>query len=233
MMIGSAACNGQPDETPAGLGTASDHTAAPRFTRSPAPFPTLEATGAPKTTVADPLCGRGELEPQAWRSESQPYSCLTPSKDASARIGAGMNYLGGSALLSLNRCFGNGSYLCYGLMGFEECEPMRKQLERTRPGPTVYRACCSSGDLDIAVDIARVPPDAPGRFEGGGSREAMGTEGAANILDTRGYCHPSESGYPHEDIVPVCDSEWSPWDGCSRLTNSGVAVLLSRWASWR
>ncbi len=95
-----------------------------------------------------------------------------------------MTDLGGSDPLSLIRFFGNGSYLRYGFMGFEGCTPIRKYPDRTHLDPPVDPAYYSLGDLDIAVDIARVPPDAPGWFEDDGARETMGMAEAVNILNT-------------------------------------------------
>ena len=50
------------------------------------------------------------------------------------------------------------------------------------PSLLVDPTCYSLGDLEIAVDIARIPADAPGWFEDDGARETM-TE-AVNILNT-------------------------------------------------
>ena len=91
--------------------------------------------------------------------------------------------LGGSDPLSLIRFFGNGSYLRYGFMGFLGCTPMRKHPGRTHLDPPVDPAYYSQGDLDIAVDIVRVPPDAPGWFQDYGSRESMGMNEAVNLLN--------------------------------------------------
>ena len=194
MLLGLAACNGQQDRTPTGLGTASDHTATPTVVESPTPLPTVmesptplptvEPPGVPKTMAADPFARWNELEPQAWWRESEPYSCLSPDKDTSPWIEAGMTDLGGSDSLSLIRFHGNGSYLRYGYMGFEGCTPMKKHPDRTHLDPPVDPTYYALGDLDIAVDIARVPPDAPGWFEDDGTRETMGMAEAVSILNT-------------------------------------------------
>ena len=166
------------------MGAASDHTPAPTVMESPTPLPTVVPPGVSRTMVADPFARWNELEPQDWWRESEPYSCLSPEKDASPWIEAGMTDLGGSDFLSLIRFYGNGSYLRYGFMGFEGCTPMRKHPDRTYLDPPVDPAYYSLGDLDIAVDIARVPPDAPGWFEDDGTRETMGMAEAVNILNT-------------------------------------------------
>ena len=92
--------------------------------------------------------------------------------------------LGGSDPLSLIRFYGNGSYLRYGFMGFEGCTPIQRYPDRTHLDPPVDPAYYSLGDLDIAVDIARVPPDAPGWFEDDGARETMGMGEAVATLNT-------------------------------------------------
>ena len=124
------------------------------------------------------------MEPQPWWRESEPYSCLSPAKDTSPWMEAGMTDLGGSDHLSLIRFHGNGGYLRYGFMGFEGCTPIEKYPDRTYLDPPVDPAYYSLGDLDIAVDIARVPPDTPGWFEDDGKRESMGMAEAVNILNT-------------------------------------------------
>ncbi|MDE2801567.1 MAG: hypothetical protein OXK21_01625, partial [Chloroflexota bacterium] len=100
-----------------------------------------------------------------------------------------MTDLGGSDALSLIRYFGNGSYLRYGFMGFEGCTPVKKYIGEPGPvtthlDPPVDPAYYSLGDLDITVDIARVPPDAPGWFEDDRMRETMTMAEAVGILNT-------------------------------------------------
>ncbi len=194
LLLGLAACNGQPDGTPADLGTASDRTSTPTVMANPTPLPTVIESptplstvvppGVPRPMVADPFARWNGLEPQPWWRESEPYSCLSSEKETSPWMEAGMTDLGGSDPLSLIRFFGNGSYLRYGFMGFEGCTPMGKYPDRTYLDPPVDPTYYSLGDLDIAVDIARVPPDAPGWFEDDGARETMGMAEAVNILNT-------------------------------------------------
>ena len=92
--------------------------------------------------------------------------------------------LGGSDELSLIRYYGNGSYIRYGSMGFEGCTPMANYPDRTHldspADPTYY----SLGELDIAVDIVRVPTDARGWFEDDGTRETMTMDEALQLLNT-------------------------------------------------
>ena len=92
--------------------------------------------------------------------------------------------LGGHDTLSLIRYFGNGSYLRFGYLGFEGCTSMKKYPDRTHLDPPADPTYYSLGDLNIAVDIARVPPDAKGWFEDDGRRESMSMEEAVNILNT-------------------------------------------------
>ena len=179
---------GAPDETCYLLvrrpGDAVDATEPRRiaFPKEKEVSPTPPAT--PKATAADPFAKWNNLEPQPWWRPSEPYSCLNPAKETSPWIEAGMTDLGGSDPLSLIRFFGNGSYLRYGFMGFEGCTPVKKYPSRTYLDPPVDPAYYSLGDLDIAVDIARVPLDAPGWFEDDGARETMGMAEAVNILNT-------------------------------------------------
>ena len=194
MLLVLAACNGQPDSIPTGTADSSDHTPTPTLVESPTPLPTVMETptplptvvppGVPKPIVADPFARWNGLEPQDWWTESEPYSCLSTEKETSPWIEAGMTDLGGSDSMSLIKYYGNGSYLRYGFMGFEGCTPTGKYPDGTYLDPPVDPAYYSSGDLDIAVDIVRVPPDAPGWFEDDGERETMGMAEAVNILNT-------------------------------------------------
>ncbi len=86
--------------------------------------------------------------------------------------------------LSLIRFYGNGSYLRYGFMGFDGCTPIKEYPDRIYLDPPVDPTYYSLDDLDITVDIARVPPDAPGWFEDDGNRETMMMAEAVNILNT-------------------------------------------------
>ncbi len=124
------------------------------------------------------------LESRPWWTDSEPYSCHAPPKEASPWIAAGMVDLGGSDPLSLIRYYGNGSYLRYGNMGFYGCTPTKKYPDATHldspTDPTYY----SLGNLDIDVDIVRVPQSAVGWFEDDGAREMMGMDEAVALLNT-------------------------------------------------
>ena len=190
-----AACTGSSGGPPAAPETESVDTPMPSVTGLPTqsatptpasagnPLSTATIVGAPALTADDPFARWNELEPQPWWRESEPYSCLAPAKDTSPWIEAGMADLGGSDELSLIRFFGNGSYLRYGFMGFGGCTPSNKYPENTHLDPPVDPTYYSLGDLDIAVDIARVPPDAPGWFEDDGARESMSLAEAVGILN--------------------------------------------------
>ncbi len=169
------------------------HAAVPPAPGTPTPIAAHTAVppaaGTPAATVADHFAKWNELAPQHWWRDSEPYTCLAPPKDTSPWIEAGMTDLGGSDALSLIRFFGNGSYLRYGFMGFEGCTPVKRYLGEPGPvtthldapvDPTYY----SLGDLDITVDIARVPPDAPGWYEDDRMRETMTMAEAVGILNT-------------------------------------------------
>lgn len=123
------------------------------------------------------------LEPQPWWRDSEPYSCHTPPKEASPWIAAGMADLGGSDPLSLIRYYGNGSYLRYGGMGFYGCTLTKKYSDATHldspKDPTYY----SLGNLDIDIDIVRVPPNATGWFQDDGERESMSMEEAVALFN--------------------------------------------------
>ena len=184
LLFGLAACNGQPEETAPDPGETAGHTPTPTVVQSPTPRPTVVPPGVPRTMAADRFSHWNGLEPQAWWTASEPYSCLSSEKESSPWIEAGMTDLGGSDPLSLIRFYGNGSYLRYGFMGFQGCSPMKRYPDRTHLDPPVDPTYYSLGDLDIAVDIARVPPDAPGWYEDDGKRESMTMAEAVNILNT-------------------------------------------------
>ena len=101
-----------------------------------APTPTALLTPMPAPREDDPFARWNSiLEPQPWWKESAPYSCLPATKETSPWLEAGMTDLGGDDELSLIRWYGNGSYLRYGLMGFEGCTPIEKRPDRTHLGP--------------------------------------------------------------------------------------------------
>ena len=73
-------------------------------------------------------------EPKPWWRPSNPYDCDPPPNPNSPWAAAGMPDLGGQDPLSLIRYFGNGSYVRYGLMGFDGCTFMSKQPRSHPPG---------------------------------------------------------------------------------------------------
>ena len=183
LLIGLVACKEQQDVISTILATAPRNTPFPTPTEVPTPLPTVVPPGVQKEMTDDPFARWNGLEPQDWWRESEPYSCLTQAKETSPWMEAGMTDLGGSDSLSLIKFFGNGSYLRYGFMGFEGCTPIQKYPDRTYLDPPVDPTYYSLGDLDIAVDIVRVPSDAPGWFEDDGERETMGMAEAVDILN--------------------------------------------------
>ena len=122
-------------------------------------------------------------EAKPWWRKSNPYNCDPPANPDSPWAAAGMLDLGGQDALSLIRYFGNGSYVRYGLMGFEGCTIMSKHPTRTHldmpADPTYY----SRGNLEIAVDIARVPADASEWPYDDGSRVDMSVAEAVSALN--------------------------------------------------
>ena len=135
-------------------------------------------------------------EPKPWWRKSNPYDCSPPTNPNSPWTAAGMPDLGGQDPLSLIRYFGNGSYVRYGLMGFEGCTFMIKHPHRTHLDMPADPAYYSLGDLDIAVDIARVPSGAPGWPNDDGSRVDMSMLEALNALNDNvaAYFHKISQG---------------------------------------
>ena len=131
----------------------------------------------------DPFSRWNYLEPQPWWRESARYSCLQQEKQTSPWLSAGLVDLGGSDPLSLIRYFGNGSYLRYGHMGFHGCTPLKKYPDSFHQDPPADPTYYSLGDLDIWVDIARVPPDAKGWSMDDGKRVDMSMEQAVELLN--------------------------------------------------
>ena len=154
------------------------------------------STASDETTVAvsppedgdgtrrdDPFARWNDLEPQSWWRESAPYSCAEPEKTVSPWIDAGLIDLGGADPLSLIRWFGNGSYLRYGNMGFRGCTPLTKYPDSFHLDPPADPTYYSVGDLEILVDIARVPPKATGWSEDDGTRVDFAMGDAVALLN--------------------------------------------------
>ncbi len=123
-------------------------------------------------------------EPKPWWRDSNPYDCDPPPNPQSPWTPAGLPDLEGQDPLSLIRYFGNGSYVRYGLMGFEGCTFMSKYPDRTHLDPPVDPTYYSLGDLEIAVDITRVPVGAPDWTNDNGVRVDMSMSEAVNALNT-------------------------------------------------
>ena len=123
-------------------------------------------------------------EPKPWWKPSNPYDCDPPANPQSPWTAAGLPDLGGQDPLSLIRYFGNGSYIRYGLMGFEGCTPMSKYPDRTHLDQPVDPTYYSLGDLEIAVDIVRVPVGAPEWTNDNGIRVEMSMDEAVNLFNT-------------------------------------------------
>ena len=141
----------------------------------PAPTPTEDND--------DPFAHWNDLEPQEWWRESAPYSCRQPEKETSPWLDAGFTDLGGSDPLSLIRYFGNGSYLRYGHMGFHGCTRLTKYDDSFYLDPPADPTYYSLGDLDIHVDIARVPADATGWSDDDGERIDMSMTEVVDLLN--------------------------------------------------
>ena len=122
-------------------------------------------------------------EPKPWWRASNPYACDPAPNPSSPWTAAGLPDLGGQDPLSLIRYFGNGSYIRYGLMGFEGCALMSRHPERTHLDIPVDPAYYSLGDLEIAVDIARVPVGAADWPSDNGARVDMSMADAVKALN--------------------------------------------------
>ena len=133
------------------------------------------------------------VRPEPWWRESAPYSCAPTEKTTSPWTEAGLQDLGGSDPLSLIRFYGNGSYLCYGNQSLEGCTPMDKYPDRTHLDPPADPTYYSLGDLDIWIDIARIPPDVRVWDHDDGQRVAMSMAEAVNLMNT--HIAPISRGY--------------------------------------
>ena len=131
----------------------------------------------------DPFAHWNDLKPEPWWRESAPYSCRQEEKQTSPWMRAGLIDLGGSDPLTLIRYFGNGSYLRYGHMGFHGCTPLKKYPDSFHLDPPADPTYYSLGDLDIWVDVARVPSDASGWVDDDGSRVDMSMARAVELLN--------------------------------------------------
>ena len=138
----------------------------------------------PPPEEADPFDRWNDLDPQTWWRESAPYSCRQEDKATSPWLEAGLIDPGGSDPLSLIRYYGNGSYLRYGHMGFYGCTPLEKYDDSYHLDPPADPTYYSLGNLDIHVDIARVPADATGWLQDDGFRVDFSMVEAVALLNT-------------------------------------------------
>ena len=176
-------------------------------------------SGATATAIANPTATYAVPEPQnydawnghewladpkPWWRPSSPYNCDPPPNRSSPWTQAGLPDLGGQDPLSLIRYFGNGSYVRYGLMGFEGCTFMSKHPDRTHLDtpydPTYY----SLGSLEIAVDIARVPVNAAEWDNDNGVRVQMSMSETVSALNANvaAYFNKISEGKLRMSFVP-------------------------------
>ena len=147
------------------------------------PVVSLPPSSEGNQSAVGPYGAWNRLEPESWWRESAPYSCRQEEKLTSPWIRAGLIDLGGSDSLSLIRYFGNGSYLRYGKMGFTGCTSLTKYPMGEHLDPPADPTYYSLGDLDIWVDIARVPSVAPGWPGDDGKRVDMSMGQAVELLN--------------------------------------------------
>lgn len=144
--------------------------AAPTPPPAPPPAPPPDPPPSPAPDPDDPFAYWNDLPPEPWWRHSEPYSCREEENPASPWAEADLPDLGGSDPLSLIRFFGNGSYLRYGHMGFNGCTRTTKDPNGFHLDPPADPTYYSHGDLEIMVDLARIPPDAAGWFQDDGTR---------------------------------------------------------------
>ncbi|MCY3776535.1 MAG: hypothetical protein OXH11_11180, partial [Candidatus Aminicenantes bacterium] len=147
------------------------------------PIVSLTQDSEDNQNAVDPFAHWNDLKPEPWWRESAPYTCRQEEKQTSPWLSAGLIDLGGSDSLSLIRYFGNGSYLRYGHMGFHGCTPLNKYPDSFHLDPPADPTYYSLGDLDIWVDVARVPSDASGWVDDDGSRVDMSMARAVELLN--------------------------------------------------
>lgn len=156
---------------------------------SPTPPPTpTPPTPTPPTPPEppppeDPFAWWNTLPPEPWWRESAPYSCVEEENPDSPWLAAGLPDPGGSDPLSLIRFYGNGSYLRYGNQGFEGCTKSTRHENGFLQDPPADPTFFSIGDVEILVDIARIPPDATGWFQDDGSRLNFSMSDAVALLN--------------------------------------------------
>ena len=159
-------------------------TAPPPVAPTPTPEPTPEPEPEPEPDEPpDPFAFWNDVPPEPWWRESAPYTCHEEENPNSPWLAAGLEDLGGSDPLSLIRFFGNGIYLRYGNQGFRGCTFSNKNPEGLLLDPPQDPKYYSLGDLEITVDLARVPPDASGWHNDDGERLDMSLSEAVRLLN--------------------------------------------------
>lgn len=147
------------------------------------PPPSPEPEPEPPPDPDDRFAFWNTLPPEPWWRESAPYSCEEEENPNSPWLAAGLPDLGGSDALSLIRSFGNRSYVRYGHMNFGGCTASARDPNgyyNDQPiDPTYY----SRGELEILVDLARVPPDASGWRNDDGTRVDLSMERVIALLN--------------------------------------------------
>lgn len=156
---------------------------APSAPVAPPPSPPPAPEQPPPQPPDDRYALYNNLPPEPWWRDSEPYSCIEEENPDSPWLAADLPDLGGSDPLSLIRYFGNGSYLRYGHMGFTGCTRTTKDPNAFHQDPPADPTYYSRGDIEIIVDIARVPPDASGWRRDDGNRVDFTMSEAVALLN--------------------------------------------------
>ncbi len=175
---------------------------------SPIPPPVESPEPAPgsgqENLVADIDLGMGTPH---WFRPRAPYTCITPEKETSPWIEAGMADLGGADALSLVRWHGNDSHIPWTFMTYNGCTRTTSDPEKTYLDAPIDPTYYSLGDLVISVDIARVPVGKGGWFNDDGARESMSMEEAVATLNeyVAAYYRRISSGKLRFSFAPGSD----------------------------
>ena len=155
-------------------------------TPTPTPTPPTPAPTPPEPEPEppyDPFASWNDLPAESWWLPSEPYSCAEAENPDSPWVAAGLPDPGGSDPLSLIRYYGNGTYLRYGNMGFGGCTPTTRDPNGYHLDPPADPTYFSLGDLEIIVDLARVPVGAADWFQDDGRRVDFSLSGAVSLLN--------------------------------------------------
>ncbi len=165
-----------------GDGGGSEPAAPVAPTPAPAPAPTPEPEPEPPPEI-DRFAHWNDLPAEPWWRESAPYSCREEANEDSPWAAAGLPDLGGSDPLSLIRFFGNGIYLRYRYMKFGGCTASNKDPDGFLPDPPADPTYYTKNNLEITVDVARVPVNAGGWVEDDRKRVDMSLSEAVTLLN--------------------------------------------------